>query len=610
MSSAINATAGRPFPGEVAATRVTKSDRPAIVGLLTVYATLVAPTLGNPLTEYHAFRQTQTAFVTQSFLRHGIDLLHPIVPVYGPSSQVPFDMPWYEALAALAARVFRLSEVVALRTTSLAFTLVTAIFVYALTKRLAGRSASIAATALFLFSPFTMQWGRASLIESFTTAMTLGWVCSVVRLSSEDDVRSRYRILGALAGILAATSKITTFLPWGAVALPTFVRDLRARRWRAAASSAASGGLAIASGLAWTRHADVIKAANPYTAWLTSGRLQTFNTGTVEQRLSLATWTTIFERTGRLVLGPILLVLALAGATRLRRTANTIDIAAIVSVTFVAVGVFTNLYFVHDYYQAAIVPALAIPAGIAAAGVGNAIFRGRIRVGTIALCSLSIVALLLTGSRYVRRTIEGAADYRLVSDEAAAATPPHDGVIVTGLGWSPELLYYADRWGVMADGTEVTAKSLVNVPFSGRLATLVTVHGFGAITRDIMASANWVVPVSDYTFNLSIGASTKRPIPRIEDGGTAAVFTPSAGTNSGGSTVTLPCDQTFHRIGATTIELEQDISTAVIGGDNWLLPVLRGRLDLSTDNLRCANTSNESIRIRVVGPASTRAVSA
>ena len=46
----------------------------------------------------------------------------------------------------------------------------------------------------------------------------------------------------------------------------------------------------------WNRHADAIKAANPATASLTSKALETWNFGTLHQRLDLSTWSTIFDR--------------------------------------------------------------------------------------------------------------------------------------------------------------------------------------------------------------------------------------------------------------------------------------------------------------------------
>src|SRR5215207_1885271 len=42
------------------------------------------------LTERHDWRQTQTALTALDFREHGIDLLHPKLPVFGPRSEAPF----------------------------------------------------------------------------------------------------------------------------------------------------------------------------------------------------------------------------------------------------------------------------------------------------------------------------------------------------------------------------------------------------------------------------------------------------------------------------------------------------------------------------------------
>ena len=90
-----------------------------------IYTAILWPTLHQALLERHPFRQTQTAFVARIFAAKGIDLLHPVVPVFGTGSQVPYEMPWYEAVASLPIRL-GLGEEFSLRFTALVFTIVTA----------------------------------------------------------------------------------------------------------------------------------------------------------------------------------------------------------------------------------------------------------------------------------------------------------------------------------------------------------------------------------------------------------------------------------------------------------------------------------------------------
>ena len=73
-----------------------------VAAILATYLALVAPTLGRPLLESHAFRQTQTAYTARIYHEQGIDLLHPRLPVLGEPFEVPFEFPLFQAAASIA----------------------------------------------------------------------------------------------------------------------------------------------------------------------------------------------------------------------------------------------------------------------------------------------------------------------------------------------------------------------------------------------------------------------------------------------------------------------------------------------------------------------------
>jgi hypothetical protein len=586
--------AEEPYVSESLATRPTRPHRTPItiaktslrlsesrtVGLLfAVYAAYSLAIVTHPITEGHAFRQTQTAFIARGFIRHGINLSHPVVPVYGPNSEIPYELPWYQAIAATLSRAFHLSETVALRSTSTVFTLLTAYFVYRLTQRMASQSAGTIAAAVFLFCPFTLRWGRASLIESFTTAMTLGWVLSVVAYPGEAPRSRRVSCVGAIAGALACTSKVTTFLPWGVFLLPTFVRHLRARKWIPAASMATSSGLSIATGLLWTRHADTIKAAHPFTSWLTSKRLQQFNVGTISQRLSAATWQTIIGRSFLLIVGPIGLLGILRAFTSHHRSIRA-DVVALLGVSGAAIGVFTNLYVAHDYYQAAIAPALVIPASIGLAGIA----ARKPRLTPHILSTYCLIALAILSPANIRQTVVGAKDLRRISASISAITPRESGVIVTGLGWTSEILYFADRWGVMADGNIVTVERLRDEPYLNRLRFMAVANGFDDVAVDIIRSVAWVSPVDQFTFRLGpFGPRTGRRPPD----GTLSVLYPNGKGDALGTPLRIPCDGAMHRVSHTTLSVSSNRPGVTFASDRWTLPALAGVLHTDAPGLRC-----------------------
>jgi 4-amino-4-deoxy-L-arabinose transferase-like glycosyltransferase len=580
-----------PRLGTIGINRLGCSETQTVGMVLAAYFTYSMTIISHPITEGHAFRQTQTAFIMRGFLRSGINLWHPIVPVYGPKSQIPYELPWFQAIAAVISRLGQLSETAALRTTSTAFTLLSAFFVYRVTRRMAGRRAATAAIVLFLFSPFTLRWGRASLIESFTTAMTLAWVLSLVVFPNEPRRSTRNVVLGSIAGAIAATSKITTFLPWGVFLLPTLLRHLRSRQWAPAGAMASSAGLSMGAGLLWTRHADKIKGAQTFTGWLTSQRLQTFNLGTVAQRLSSDTWATIGGRSLFLILGPIGLI-GLSCSLRSRHHPILLDTVGLLGVYGTAIGIFTNLYVAHDYYQVAIAPALAIPMGIGIAGIVCQVPIISLRLITVS----TLASTLALSSVYVRQTVNGARDFRDLSASIKANTAAASGAIVTGLGWSSEILYYADRWGVMADGNIVTAGRLRSEPYRNRLQTLTAVNGFDEVTIDIMNSVDWVAPADKFTFQLGAFGRGMRKPPKL----LRTVLYPARTVERRGTPLNIRCDGVLHPIGQTTWRIGIENRSVTFGSDNWRLPALAGIVRTNASALRCSGGNGTPLTLEPV----------
>lgn len=68
-------------------------------GLLVTVLVLFFQTWHQPLLESHGFRQPQTA-LSAYWLRDGADFLRYITPALGYPWSVPFELPWYQWLAA------------------------------------------------------------------------------------------------------------------------------------------------------------------------------------------------------------------------------------------------------------------------------------------------------------------------------------------------------------------------------------------------------------------------------------------------------------------------------------------------------------------------------
>ena len=95
------------------------------------------------------------------------------------------------------------------------------------------------------------------------------------------------------------------------------------------------------------------------TSWLTSGELQTWYLGTLAQRTDPAVWIAIGRHLGTAVLGlggVLLLIVAVVATVRGQNRGFWLGVWFAGVAPFV---VFTQTYYLHDYYYAAVSPAFA-----------------------------------------------------------------------------------------------------------------------------------------------------------------------------------------------------------------------------------------------------------
>ncbi len=436
--------------------RARLAEAVVVLGVLGAVVVYVAPTLGLPLLEKHAFRQTQTAYTARVFYEEGIDLLHPKLPVLGEPFEAPYEFPLFQAAASVTMDL-GIKEDAALRVTSLACFLATALLLYGLVRYVAGRASGIAALAAFTFTPLALVWSRASMIEYLATAGAVGFAWGLIAWRQER--RPLFGIFAVLAGLVGMLVKPTTAVFWILPALayrpegrPRPPRRLRFDPWTVVAVV-----VPLAAGSLWTRHADAIKAASPTTEWMTSWNLRYWNFGWLEQRFDPAVWQLLLERTGANVVGlyGILLLPAIVAAARSRQRLFWLGIA---SAALFPPLVFTNLYFHHDYYLVGISPAVAAFVGLGAGDVWRRLHGHR----SIALV-LPVLGLLLAygslelGRGYWLRIHGGYEDPQVLplAREIQSHTKPDDLVAVDGLEWSPAVLYYARRRGHMVSANTV-----------------------------------------------------------------------------------------------------------------------------------------------------------
>lgn len=527
-----------------------------------ILATLVRlPTLSQPLQEHHGFRQTQTAYTAVIYHEQGVDLLHPKLPVFGAPFEVPFEFPLFQALAA-GVMSWGVPADAAMRTTALACFLLSALLLWGMARHVGGRVAAMATLVLFLFSPFSLLWSRASLIGYLAVAGALGWLWA--GLLWRERRRLLYGAAALAGGLTVMLVKPTTGVFWllPLLAYPTVTEGRGWRSWLVARRDPVLAVIVVVpfvAALAWTGHADAIKSASRATEWLTSRRLSEWTYGTLDQRLDVSNWSRIVGRITTQLTGFPGWLLPAAALVGLRtRTARFW--AALVAVPVFTILVFFNLYVVHDYYLVAIspVPVAAIGFGFSRLWPALAPTQGP-RFLVTALVAWTAALLLLAPSVWTRAYRDSeVSDLNPEVGEVTGLTLPSDLIAFDGYDWTPEIPYYARRIGRMtrsAPREQLTAAELARDGYR----VLVTRRLESDLASDTIRTGRWTGVLGKYVYITGDNQAELRGAPIV-----ATDQSVDAGPNLLTGPLTVTCGSAGVALpgtdGATVLQLAPDTS--------------------------------------------------
>ena len=460
-------------PGEPGRTNHERLLDVLIVLALIYSAAILAASWNRPILDLHGFRQTQTA-VTTYWLLHGGHWIAYETPIVGYPWTLPFEFPLFQWIAAAVSRT-GLTVDQAGRLTSWLFFLAGLPLSGQVLRRL-GVKASLIKTfwVLWLFSPLYVFWSRSFMIESCAVTLAIAFLAAVAAqqgLALEGRTRRR-PVQGLLViamvsfAVMAALVKITTFvdisLAGGLFTLWSMERGRRAG-WKPAellglvAPAAAAVVAALVVTHAWVDYSDGLKSTGLISVDMTSSVLRDWNFGT-RRMLDPDMWRrvifgrTLIDATG----SPLPLFGSLLAAGFLRGSRPLILAALLLYLA--PFFIFTNVNWVHDYYQFAnaMFAILAVAAGIDAVrhvadapGAGAGLNWPRLSV----ILLLSVVALELTSfyARFWPTIREDGWDQRTIAiaDVVRRTTAPDSVVFGIGLDWTSELAYYSQRRAVM-----------------------------------------------------------------------------------------------------------------------------------------------------------------
>jgi len=413
-----------------------------------------------PIVDSFAFRQAQTALSAEWLARGGAFFSY-VTPVTGAPWSIPFEFPLFQGLSALLSALTGLGTDRSGRLVSVLFQLASIWTLYRIVLCVRpDRALASCVAGAFAISPLALFWARSVMIESTAVFFSLLFVWAVARIWRGGG--HAYGMLAVGAAMVAALVKVTTFYGFAVfVALAFLWVALRESGWRSSwisahlkliAWGAASASAALLVLVLWLDHADAMKSQTILGSSLTSASLGNWNYGTLAQRLDPAVWKEVFveKRFADLFGSAALFILATAAGLLVPRTrAITLLLLIAYLIPFMT---FTNLYYVHDYYQTATQVFATSIIGIVLWWVATTLQDGK---GVIAASVVALGLSALSGwylSSHYLPMMRGAFEPSRFSEVARVVkqnTGADDVVIVFGMDWSSEMPYLASRRAVM-----------------------------------------------------------------------------------------------------------------------------------------------------------------
>jgi hypothetical protein len=288
------------------------------------------------------------------------------------------------------------------------------------------------------------------MIETCSLAFGLGYVCYATNAAKR--LTWRTLIIAAALGSLAATVKITTFLPLLILVIGYLLFHAvsqRVSRKEMLLQAAFLLAVPAALGLLWAAVFSRVDYLNPlYLKAFPPDYLRVWVFGTLKDRFSSEFWGTFFHRVLPDTLGiswALILIFA-ACLMAVRRYAVAVFVAS--AMFLLPILIYPRLHQIHDYYQTENAFFLCAACGFAVCGL-----LLKPGLGRAAGWALLLFVVAAGVARYYRIFYPSAhTDFlrlKLVGDRVQSLTTPQQLIIVRGEDWSSEVPFYSQRRAIM-----------------------------------------------------------------------------------------------------------------------------------------------------------------
>lgn len=434
------------------------SPRPLIIVFaitLTLALWFTTRSWHGTILDRHEFRQLQTALSAYWAKEAGFRLDYE-TPLFGPPWSIPMEFPVYQWIVASASRALGTGLESTARGVSLAFFLATLPAVYCL----AGLfklppSRRLLVVSAVLASPTYLFYGRSFMIETTALCFSAWFLYTITRAVRDESWR--FAAIATACAIFAGLAKVTTFVVFLAPATVMTWTHWR-QRWseripnspafrRATLYAVTPVLVGVATAYWWVGYGDNLKNLNPFSGFLMSSQMTSWNWGTWAQRKSGEVWMENWRNISQFVLGAAPLAVLLFCASLVEPVYRRV--AAWCAVFFLCGPLlFINLYYRHDYYYCANAIFLLGGAGFLLAGLWDS---ARVPPPTKWLALLLVLGgqftLFYTGYGEYQRREEHTAP--AITTVVRDLVPPRDVVIIYGWDWNAMLPYYSERRVIM-----------------------------------------------------------------------------------------------------------------------------------------------------------------
>lgn len=394
-----------------------------------------------PLADWHSFRQADTASVAREYVKHGIDLLRPTYQDLsniqsGMENPEGYRMVEFPLMSGFVAAIYRhvpgiqVYELhVVYRFVTLLFSMLSALMLYLIVKKIESPTTGLLAAAVFLFLPYNVFYSRTILPEIPMITFCLLAIFFGLRFIKKPRLADGIHLC-LTAAIALLLKPVAVFLIAPLIPYAISKRGLKAVINPAYIVIAVIACIPL---LLWRRWITNFPAGIPDSDWLINGN---------GIRFKGAFFNWIFaDRLGRLISGYWGMILLGVGLLANKKT-NLISWWVMSTLAYVAIFATGNVQ--HDYYQIPTIPIIAVLMAYGIQYIRHLSLPAVKRYGIIGLVSIATIAF----SWYHVRAYYGINNPAIITAGKAVdeLTPP-DALVIAPQNGDTAFLYQTNRRG-------------------------------------------------------------------------------------------------------------------------------------------------------------------